>query len=89
MKLRGERVLAGACPRGQQRTADRVLISMALWVASCCLPALMLHTGGYVYEKDLAQAGGGMVRIPAWCGIAVHPNSGDWQLTFGSKALIW
>lgn len=30
-----------------------VLLSIALYVASCRLPALMLHTGGDVYGKDL------------------------------------
>lgn len=30
-----------------------MLLSIALYVASCGLPALMLHTGGYVYGNDL------------------------------------
>jgi hypothetical protein len=28
-------------------------LSIALYLASCFLPALLLHTGGYTYRRDM------------------------------------
>jgi hypothetical protein len=33
-----------------------VLLSLALYAAACFLPAVLLHTGGYAYGKDLAAS---------------------------------
>jgi hypothetical protein len=32
-----------------------VFLSIAIYLAACLLPALMLHTGGYIYTKDLQK----------------------------------
>jgi hypothetical protein len=78
-----------------------VLLSMALYVASCSLPALMLHTGGYVYAKDLTpgwkwsgheSVRGAELLFSGWFGLmvgnfAVLANPALWLswLLFGLK----
>jgi hypothetical protein len=45
-----------AAPRMGTNRRFAILVSMAFYVASCFLSALMLHTGGYLYAKDLAPS---------------------------------
>jgi hypothetical protein len=69
-----------------------LLLSMALYSASCFLPALMLHTGGYIYEKDMTphwiwngheSLRGGQLLFSGWFGLltgnfAVLANPALW-----------
>ena len=74
-------------------------MSVALYVASCLLPALMLHTGGYVFRQDLTpnwrwygheSLRGAQLLLTGWFGLllgnfAVLANPALWL----SWILFW
>jgi hypothetical protein len=78
-----------------------LLMSVALYVAACLLPALMLHTGGYVYGQDLKPSWrwdgheslrGAELLFTGWFGLwlgnfAVLANPALWLgwLLFGTR----
>jgi hypothetical protein len=96
-------MLRGADPSVGASLIDRrpmvLLSSLALYIASCFLPAVLLHTGGYTYGRDMAASWrwygheslrGGELLFTGWFGLllgnfAVLANPALWL----SWVLFW